>query len=155
MKKYLFIFILILPIFVIAEVKAELIKPNKNIEPYRVVKIQLTSLMKNNYPDEDSGIKQTWEFAHPNNQKYTGPLEKFKKMIKGNSYSMLLYHMEHKITERFISDNVATYEVIVLDFEKKYFKFKWQVEKYDQEGPLKDCWLTTSVSQPLPYGSAI
>ncbi len=155
MKKYLFIFTLILSFFFISNLKAELIKPNSNIEPYKVVKIQLTSLMKNNYPDQDNGIKQTWEFAHPNNQKYTGPLEKFKKMIKGNSYSMLLNHMEHKITERFISDNVATFEVIVLDFEKKYFKFKWQVEKYDKEGPLKDCWLTTSVSQPVPYGSAI
>ena len=48
-----------------------------------------------------------------------------------------------------------SYEVIVLDFEKKYFKFKWQVEKYNKDGPLKDCWLTTVVSQPVPYGSAI
>ena len=76
-------------------------------------------------------------------------------MIKGNSYSMLLDHVEHKITEKFISNDVATYEVIVLDFEKKYFKFKWQVEKYNKDGPLKDCWLTTVVSQPVPYGSAI
>ena len=34
--------------------------------------------MKNNYPNKDAGIKQTWEFAHPNNQRITGPLERFK-----------------------------------------------------------------------------
>ena len=41
-------------------------------------------------PKKDSGIEQTWEFAHPNNQKNTGPLDKFKTMIKGESYKMLL-----------------------------------------------------------------
>lgn len=155
MKKYLFIFILILPIFVIAEVKAELIKPNKNIESYKVVKIQLTSLMKNNYPDEDSGIKQTWEFAHPNNQRVTGPLDRFKIMLKGDSYKMLLNHLEHKIVAVKMTDGIADYEVTVLDIEKKYYKFNWRVEKYTLDGELKDCWLTTMVSQPIPLGSSI
>ncbi len=54
MKKYLFIYSLILTlsvfIFIFTDLKAELIKPNSKIEPYKVVKIQLTSLMKNNYP---------------------------------------------------------------------------------------------------------
>ena len=155
MKKYLFIFILMLPIFVIAEVKAELIKPNKNIESYKVVKIQLTSLMKNNYPDEDSGIKQTWEFAHPNNQRVTGPLDRFKIMLKGDSYKMLLNHLEHKIVAVKMTDGIADYEVTVLDIEKKYYKFNWRVEKYILDGELKDCWLTTMVSQPIPLGSSI
>ena len=35
------------------------------------------------------------------------------------------------------------------------YKFKWQVEKYNIEGALKDCWLTTAVSQPMPLGSSI
>ena len=44
---------------------------------------------------------------------------------------------------------------MVLDTEKKYYKLKWQVEKYKLDGPLKDCWLTTAVSQPMPMGSSI
>ena len=36
---------------------------------------------------------------------------------------------------------------------------KWQdkdgVEKYSTDGPLKDCWLTTMVSNPIPLGSSI
>ena len=50
---------------------------------------------------------------------------------------------------------MATFEVTVLDKEKKYYKFKWQVEKYASEGSLKDCWLTTAVSQPVPLGSSV
>ena len=155
MKKILFILTIFLTTFVFTKSHAELIKPNSNIEPYKVVKIQLTSLMKNNYPSSDNGIKQTWEFAHPNNQKYTGPLERFKTMIKGNSFSMLLNHNDHQVSEIYNSEDVATFEVIVLDNDKKYYKFKWQVEKYNKEGPLKDCWLTTAVSPGEPLGSSI
>ena len=154
MKKNLFI-IIILSIFIFTKANAELIKPSSNIEPYKVVKIQLSSLMKNNYPNKDSGIEQTWEFAHPNNQKYTGPLEKFKIMLKGESYKMLLNHLDHKIVAVQVGNGFADYEVTVLDVEKKYYKFNWRVEKYQLDGSLKNCWLTTMVSQPIPLGSSI
>ena len=111
--------------------------------------------MKNDFPYKDRGINQTWEFAHPNNRKFTGPIERFKNMMKTDSYSMLLNHSSHEILEVYISDEVATFEVTVLDKEKKYFKFKWQVEKYIGENALNDCWLTTAVSQPIPVGSSI
>ena len=45
--------------------------------------------------------------------------------------------------------------VIILDQNKIYHKFNWQVEKYTMDGPLKDCWLTTMVSSPIPLGSSI
>ena len=134
---------------------ADIIKPSIEIEPEQVIKIQLSALMKNDNPYKDSGIIQTWEFAHPNNQKITGPLEKFKNMIKTDSYSMLINHSNHEILEVYMSSKIATFEVTVLDDEKKYYKFKWQVEKYEREGQLKDCWLTTAVSQPIPLGSSI
>ena len=142
-------------IFAQSFAKAELIKPNNGIEPLQVVKIQLRSLKNNDQIYTDAGIEQTWEFAHPNNRKYTGPLEKFKNMLKGESFSMLLNHKEHKISEIFLSDDMATFEVIILDFNKEYFKFKWQVEKFNKNGPLKDCWLTTAVSSPVSMGSSI
>ena len=104
---------------------------------------------------KDRGIEQTWEFAHPNNQKITGPIERFKYMMKSDSYSMLLNHTSHEIEEVYLSKEVATFEVTVLDKEKKYYKFKWQVEKYKGESALNDCWLTTAVSQPISMGSSI
>ncbi len=154
MRYFIKIFFLFL-IFKVNFVFAEIIKPNNGIEPYQVVKIQLRGLMKNDNPKMDTGIEQTWEFAHPQNQKYTGPLENFKKMIKGDSYSMLIDHLDHEVIEVYNNDNVATFEVTVLDKDKKYYKFKWQVEKYMGVGPLNDCWLTTAVSQPVSTGSSI
>jgi len=152
--KFFLIIILLLSLFFKPSL-AEIIKPSKEIDPEQVIKIQLSALMKNDNPYKDRGIIQTWEFAHPNNQKITGPLEKFKNMIKTDSYSMLINHSNHEILEVYMSSKIATFEVTILDNEKKYYKFKWQVEKYDREGQLKDCWLTTAVSQPISLGSSI
>ena len=44
---------------------------------------------------------------------------------------------------------------VVMDVNKKYFMFRWQVEKYLESGLLKNCWLTTVVSAPVPMGSSI
>ena len=135
--------------------KADLIKPNSNIEPSEVVKIQLIGLQKNDLGYMDSGIEQTWNFAHPNNKKVTGPLGNFKRMIKGDAYQMMINHLSHTITQLGIDDNWAQFEVVILDKNKIYHKFNWQVEKYTLEGVLKDCWLTTMVSNPIPLGSSI
>jgi hypothetical protein len=151
---YLFV-IFIFAVLFIATAKAELIKPNNGIEPYQVVKIQLRSLKENDNPTKDSGIEQTWEFAHPSNQKNTGPLDRFKVMIKGKSYEMLLNHLDHEVVEIKSSDLAVLFEVTVLDQNKAYYKFNWQVEKYTKEGSLNDCWLTTIVTAPVPLGSSI
>ena len=134
---------------------ADILKPNSQIKPSEVVKIQLTGLQKNDLKFKDSGIEQTWNFAHPNNKKVTGPLLNFKRMIKGDSYQMMLDHLSHTITELGSSDKWAQFEVIILDKNKIYHKFNWQVEKYTEDGPLKDCWLTTMVSSPVSLGSSI
>jgi len=134
---------------------AEILKPSSNIRPSEVVKIQLNGLQKNDLDFKDSGIEQTWNFAHPNNKKVTGPLPNFKRMIKGDAYQMMLDHISHTITELGSSDNWAQFEVIILDKNKIYHKFNWQVEKYTLDGLLKDCWLTTMVSNTIPLGSSI
>ena len=156
LKKLQLTFSVVLFFFLnISFLKADLLIPNNSILPAEVVKIQLVALMNNDKKFEDSGIEQTWNFAHPNNKKNTGPLPNFKMMIKGNSYQMLLNHISHTITELGSSDNWAQFEVVILDKDKIYHKFNWQVEKFTVEGPLKDCWLTTMVSNPIPLGSSI
>ncbi len=135
--------------------KADLLTPQNSILPEEVVKIQLAGLMNNDREYKDSGIEQTWNFAHPNNKKVTGPLDNFKKMIKGDTYQMMLNHLSHTITQLESGEKWAQFEVVILDKNKIYHKFIWQVEKYMKDGDLKDCWLTTMVSNPIPLGSSI
>ena len=147
--------VLILLLITISISRAEILKPSSDINPKEVVKIQLTGLQKNDLNFKDSGIEQTWNFAHPNNKKVTGPLGNFKMMIKGDSYQMMINHLSHTITQLGSKDNWAQFEVVILDKNKIYHKFNWQVEKYTLDGDLKDCWLTTMVSNPIPLGSSI
>ena len=92
-KKFLLLKFIIIFFISISVSNAELIKPNSKISPSEVVKIQLLGLQKNNEKFKDSGIEQTWNFAHPNNKQATGPLDRFKKMIKGNNYQMMINHL--------------------------------------------------------------
>ena len=151
-RKFSFIVILLVTASI---AKADLLKPNKDILPSEVVKIQLTGLQNNDIYFKDGGIEQTWNFAHPNNKRVTGPLDNFKRMIKSDSYQMMINHLSHSITEIGSSDKWAQFEVIILDKNKIYHKFNWQVEKYTVDGTLKDCWMTTMVSSPIPLGSSI
>ena len=150
--KFSFIVILLTTVSI---AKADLLKPNKDILPSEVVKIQLIGLQNNDTYYKDGGIEQTWNFAHPNNKRVTGPLDNFKRMIKSDSYQMMINHLSHTITEVGSSDKWAQFEVIILDQNKIYHKFNWQVEKYTLEGTLQDCWMTTMVSSPIPLGSSI
>ena len=155
-KKQQIIFKFLIIFFItISTSNAELLKPNSNIKPSEVVKIQLLGLQNNNKVFNDSGIEQTWNFAHPMNKQATGPLDRFKEMLKSNNYQMMINHISHTITQIRGGDNWVQFEVIILDNKKIYHKFNWQVEKYTEDGPLKDCWLTTMVSSPVSLGSSI
>ncbi len=154
-KKFLLLKFITIFFISISVSNAELIKPNSKISPSEVVKIQLLGLQKNNDRFKDSGIEQTWNFAHPNNKEVTGPLDRFKRMIKSDNYQMMIDHLSHTITQVRSGASWAQFEVIILDKKKIYHKFNWQVEKYTEDGPLKNCWLTTMVSSPVSLGSSI
>ena len=134
---------------------ADLIKPNSNFKPLDVLTIQLNSLKNNNNPYKDAGIEQTWEFAHPINKASTGPLERFRQMIYSDSYIILISHQNNKIIILEESVNKFVYKVYVLSKDKKKYYYIWQIEKVTQEGNLKNCWMTTGVSDPIYLGEII
>ena len=134
---------------------ADLIKPNSNLKPFDVLMIQLNSLKNNNNPYKDAGIEQTWEFAHPINKASTGPLERFKQMIYSDSYKILISHQNNKTIILKESVNKSVYKVYVLSKDKKKYYYIWQIEKVELEGNLKNCWMTTGVSDPIYLGKII
>ena len=143
------LFKLIFIFFVFTNISnADLIKPNSNLQPFEVLMIQLNSLKNNNKPYKDAGIEQTWEFAHPFNKVFTGPLKRFKEMIYSDSYKILISHKnsETKILKE--DPNKFVYKVYVLSKDKKKYYYIWQIEKVEQEGKFKNCWMTTGVSDP-------
>ena len=133
---------------------AELLKPTPEINPEEVVKIQLSSLMNNNEPYLNAGIEQTWEFAHPSNRAFTGPIQRFTQMMYAPSYSVMLDHKKHDIIEVKLDKNIAYFFIELTSTDGKIFGFKWTLEKVKEEGGFKDCWMTTAVSTPMPLSTS-
>lgn len=148
-----FILISIL-ILINTSVFAKLIKPNPSINPLSVITIQLEALKENNSPYEDAGIEQTWEFAHPQNRQYTGPLSNFKLMMKSNSYSLMLNHSNHNIIFVSMDANTANYFIEITDKIGNKFGFTWTVKRVLIKGEWFNCWMTSGVSSPMPLAKS-
>ena len=133
---------------------ADIIKPKSDIKPEDVVSIQLTSLMKNDQPYKNAGIEQTWEFAHPSNRAFTGPIQKFTRMMYAPSYSVMLNHLKHEILEVRKEENTAFFFIELTSKNGKMYGFKWTLSKVNAEGIFKDCWMTTAVSTPMPLSTS-
>ena len=129
--------------------KAEILKPTPLFSAKEVISIQLKALENNNSPYENAGIEQTWEFAHPSNRQYTGPLEKFTLMMYSPSYAIKLEHQSHKIIFVEENDKVAFYFIELIDKTGNKFGFEWILNKVFIEGDYNDCWMTVSVSKPI------
>ena len=151
LKKYL-VFIII---FTFTEfLHAEIVMPSESLTAHDVVKIQLTALKNNNKPKKNSGIKQTWIFAHPENKKYTGPYERFEKMLLGVQYNILLNHDSHKI--KLVTSTLSThiYNIELISKDKKMYFYEWHLEKSSTD-KCNSCWFTTIVSPPTNKGDTI
>ena len=128
---------------------SETLMPNSSLLADEVISIQLIALQNNNTPYKNAGIEQTWEFAHPSNRIFTGPLPKFISMMNTPSYSMIINHLKHNII--FINQNEfqSFYFVELIDNKGVKFGFQWIVEKVLEKGEYEKCWMTTNVSLPL------
>ena len=155
-KNYLkiFLFFIFFNFIILSNSHSDVLKPNINISPKEVVKIQLNALMKNDSPYKDRGILQTWEFAHPSNRAFTGPIQRFTQMMYAPSYAVMLDHKKHDILEVKLENNAAYFFIELTSAEGMMFGFKWTLEKVIEEGVFKDCWMTTAVSTPMPLSTS-
>ena len=145
-----------LPVLFLLAVPAtaqELLTPDPIRQPESVVEIQLQSLQKNDVPVPDTGIAQTWAFAHPDNKRVTGPLERFTRMIKGPDYRNMIDHQEHIVETVVQADDYALFAVVIITADDQRMSFKWEVMKV-QVGEFAGSWMTTSVSPPLRAGDS-
>ena len=149
-----FILITIIYCLYITSLKAELLKPNPSLEPEEVISIQLSALQKNSVPFNNAGITQTWEFAHPSNRQYTGPLEKFILMMNSPSYIIMLEHQFHNIIPVSQEDDIAFFFIELTDKSGNKFGFQWTLQKVLTKGNYKNCWMTVGVAQPIPLAKS-
>ena len=129
------------------------ILPNDKLSAEDVVNIQLTSLKEND--KSNKGIYQCWLFAHPENKKYTGPLENFIIMIKSNPYDVLLKTNYFKIKLISQSQTEAKFEVILDTNSRNRYRIFWSLSRTTLNNECKNCWMTIGVTRPNNLGPII
>jgi hypothetical protein len=66
--------------------------PDPGLGPDEVVGIVLHALQHNNNPVTDHGISITFAFTSPENHDITGPLDRFRALVKSPAYRVMIDH---------------------------------------------------------------
>ena len=127
----------------VKQAAAELPQPNVELSPEQVVKIQLEALQNNDETNE--GIKIAFNFASPDNKRYTGPLNKFIRMVKNPLYRPMLNFKAAEYDPIEISGDTAIQRVVLIDANGQANVYIFSLSK-QTDGPCQGCWLTDSVT---------
>ena len=156
-RAFLFI-ILLLPALLKGAVSSAndvFISPSSQFSAFEVVEIQLLGL-KASGQDRMVGIEQVWIFAHPDNKRMTGPLERFAGLFDNPAYAPLIGHSSASITEIDRQDGMARFVVTVLARDGKTYGYNWILRALRTAGQKQsddEIWMTSAVSAPR-IGSA-
>ncbi|MEJ7638856.1 MAG: DUF4864 domain-containing protein, partial [Singulisphaera sp.] len=115
--------------------------PKPEHSPQEVVRIVLDALKKNDTPREDAGIETTFRFASAANKKVTGPLERFKTLVKNPRYRPMLNHKSARLGISLVDGNTATQRVTIIDADGKEAVYEFALSKDAETG----CWMTDAV----------
>ena len=123
--------------------------PDPKYSAQDVVKIQLQALQHNDQPAPDSGIAVAFRFASPSNQKITGPLDRFIKMVKSPMYAPMVNckSIELGDTHQVGSDAQQLVHVTTADGQDAFFIFILQKQ---EDGDFQNCWMTNGVVRVEP-----
>ena len=121
----------------------EQLQPNPDLSPEEVVRIQVEALKNND--NQDHGIEITFRFASPANKHVTGPITRFKRMVKNPAYSPMLNHKSAEYAPIEISGDEASQRVTIIESNGKATVYLFTLSK-QTDPSCQGCWMTDSVT---------
>jgi hypothetical protein len=122
--------------------------PTPELSASDVVRIQMEAFRNND--DEDSGIAIAFRFASPQNKQMTGPLPRFRMMMRNPLYRPMLdaERVEYGIPD--VRERVARIEVTTVgpEGDRSYYAFYLTKQR---GGDFEDSWMTEAV-EVMPDG---
>ncbi|MFO7782736.1 MAG: DUF4864 domain-containing protein [Spirochaetia bacterium] len=122
--------------------------PAPELSPEEVVRIQMEAFRNND--EEDRGIAIAFRFASPGNKQMTGPLSRFRMMMRNPFYRPMLDAAAIEIGVVEVRERVARVEVSAVspEGERSYYAFFLGKQR---EGEFADSWMTEAV-EVIPDG---
>jgi len=118
--------------------------PHASLSPADVVRIQVDALARNEELAQDGGIDIAYRFASPANRAVTGPIERFRSVVRAPSYRLMLDHRRAEFGEPVIQGDRAIQRVTIVGAEGETVGFVFELTR-QARGRLAGCWLTDAV----------
>ncbi len=119
-------------------------EPAPSLSPREVVSIQIEALRNNDSPYEDRGVEVTFNFASPANKRLTGPLERFKVMVRNPTYGPMIDHRSASYENLVVEGDSARIDVILTSKEGVYLGYRFFLSR--QHGNrYEGSWMTDAV----------
>ncbi|TAE25283.1 MAG: DUF4864 domain-containing protein [Candidatus Kapaibacterium sp.] len=119
-------------------------QPRPELAPDEVIRIQLDALRHNN-TSNDEGIATAFNFASPGNKVYTGPLSRFKQIVRNPIYGVMLNHKSALYEPVILAGTIAQQRVMVIGEESQTVIYTFTLS-LQREARYRDCWMTDGVS---------
>ncbi|MEE8301377.1 MAG: DUF4864 domain-containing protein [Candidatus Tectomicrobia bacterium] len=119
-------------------------EPDPSLSPQDVVSIQIEALRNNDIPYADRGIEVTFNFASPANKRVTGPLERFKVMVRNPNYGPMINHRSARYENLMVEGDFARMDVILNSKKGDYLGYRFILSR--QHGnEYEGSWMTDAV----------
>ena len=119
-------------------------QPRPDLSPDEVIRIQLDALRIND-KSTDEGIATAFNFASPGNKVYTGPLSRFKQIVRNPVYNVMLNHKRAEYDPVMVSGNLAQQRVLIVGEQSQTVIYTFTLSR-QREARYRDCWMTDGVS---------
>ncbi len=119
-------------------------EPDPSLAPQDVVSIQIEALGNNDTPYKDRGLEVTFNFASPSNKRMTGPLARFKAMVRGPTYGPMIDHRSANFEKLVVEGNSAQIDVILLSRDGVYLGYRFFLSR-QRGNEYEGSWMTDAV----------
>ena len=116
-------------------------RPNPDLSPMEVVRLQLDALRRNGELGGDVGIAVAFGFASPANRAVTGPLPRFVGMLKNPLYRPMIDHASARFGPVQVNGDVARLQAVLFGRSGEVAAYDFTLSKDAETG----CWLTDGV----------
>jgi hypothetical protein len=119
-------------------------QPSPELSPADVIRIQLEALQHNDNRTDD-GIEVAFQFTSPSNKVYTGPLSRFRQIVRNPAFLIMLNHLEARFDPPHISGDLAQQRVTVRGTNGHIVIYTFILSRQRDE-KYRGCWMTDGVS---------